>query len=630
MHVAWGQWASRLYCMSQKSWHNAIRFAATVYLGGLAAGVLTRHEEVVPWATWLQNLAVWSAACFLIPGKVTAKPSVKRAVFVLIPLIQAGCIGSLANKIVLWPVGALFLFWALEWLAWLFRMVRSSTLARELDVYPGLAIGILVWVWLGGWFTAELFLKLPLWLTVLPLLVSSVFATRIQLIYESADPDALDTMPSRRGRWWSVPGQDTREALALTMSLLILGFISGNYWDEVWQRPLCKLVGWERAQGTGMYPLALLLGTLPLLIGNHPVRTSGWLPYVFWCLVVTQLWLSGTPPETNTVPAWLLQSACCCGMVAAASRLLALCHPDTRFRWLSLASLALVGGISWGHWQNGSERGLAGYIWSVILALSALAVHLYWLREWLELTAAPLAWLVYRIRHAGPGRRLIPWRGPLIVIANHAAWLDPFWLGKVIPRRLTPMMTSDFYDLPGLYWLMRYVLRVIRVEEAHARQQVPELEEAIARLDAGECLVIFPEGRLRREEGRLLAHFQRGVWLILQNRPGTPVVPCWIEGNWGSYFSWKDGPPMRNKPFDWGRTITVVLGEPMTVPASLLTDHRDARRYLEQAVLNLRELLVSQQQPEAATSGQSTVSPHTQPPAAESPPAPQDGDTDNR
>ncbi|GBD37700.1 hypothetical protein HRbin36_02836 [bacterium HR36] len=173
-------------------------------------------------------------------------------------------------------------------------------------------------------------------------------------------------------------------------------------------------------------------------------------------------------------------------------------------------------------------------------------------------------------------------------MANHAAWLDPFWLGKVIPRRLTPMMTSDFYDLPGLYWLMRYVLRVIRVEEAHARREAPELQEAVARLDAGECLVIFPEGRLRRDENRPLSPFQRGIWVILQQRPQTPVVPCWIEGNWGSFFSWKNGPPMKNKSFDWCRQITVVIGEPTRVPAEILADHRATRRYLEQAVLSLR------------------------------------------
>jgi 1-acyl-sn-glycerol-3-phosphate acyltransferase len=146
------------------------------------------------------------------------------------------------------------------------------------------------------------------------------------------------------------------------------------------------------------------------------------------------------------------------------------------------------------------------------------------------------AFFLYRIRHGGPGRAWIPWRGPLLVIANHAAWFDPLWLGKVIPRRLTPMMTSHFYDLPALYWLMRYVLRVIRVEEVHARREAPELDEAVKRLASGECVVIFPEGRLRREEDRMLAPFQRGVWYILQKSPDTPVVPCWIEGKLGKLF----------------------------------------------------------------------------------------------
>jgi 1-acyl-sn-glycerol-3-phosphate acyltransferase len=268
----------------------------------------------------------------------------------------------------------------------------------------------------------------------------------------------------------------------------------------------------------------------------------------------------------------------------------AICPPASFAGWAGLASL--VAGLAFVGVGQGPEWVVASNTWPGWLMLGlGVAAQVYWLREWLELTAALPAFFLYRIRHGGPGRAWIPWRGPLLVIANHAAWFDPLWLGKVIPRRLTPMMTSDFYDLPGLYWLMRYVLRVIRVEEAHARREAPELDEAVKRLASGECVVIFPEGRLRREEDRMLAPFQRGIWYILQKSPDTPVVPCWIEGNWGSYFSWKDGPPMKNKPFDWCRRITIVVGYPRVLSGEVLADHRTTRRFLEQLVLEQRQYL---------------------------------------
>ena len=61
--------------------------------------------------------------------------------------------------------------------------------------------------------------------------------------------------------------------------------------------------------------------------------------------------------------------------------------------------------------------------------------------------------------------------GPLLVVANHAAWLDTLWLAKVLPRRLTPMMTSVFYDLPGMRFLMRHVAGAIRVQASTFRRE---------------------------------------------------------------------------------------------------------------------------------------------------------------
>jgi 1-acyl-sn-glycerol-3-phosphate acyltransferase len=219
------------------------------------------------------------------------------------------------------------------------------------------------------------------------------------------------------------------------------------------------------------------------------------------------------------------------------------------------------------------------------------------LREVFELSLAILLLPLYRFRLLGPGVGHFPLRGPVIVVANHVAWMDPLWLGKVIPQKLTPLMASKFYDLPILRWLMTRVVRAIRVAESTYRQDAPELEEAVARLDAGECVVLFPEGSLRRDEEKLLRPFRQGVWRILQQRPQTPVVACWIEGGWGSYFSHRNGPPGRGKPFDWFRRITIVMGQPEVLPADLLADQRKTRHYLTDQVRELRHHLPAEKAP---------------------------------
>lgn len=186
----------------------------------------------------------------------------------------------------------------------------------------------------------------------------------------------------------------------------------------------------------------------------------------------------------------------------------------------------------------------------------------------------------YAIRGVGPGVVAFPTRGPVLVIANHAAYIDPAFLAKDIPRPLTAMMTQNFFDKPILRQLMTYVYDTIRVREVAVRKEAPELGEAVAALNAGKCVVIFPEGYLRRTEAVPLRRFGRGVWQILRDRPETLVVACWIEGGWGSYFSFKDGPPMVNKRWRFRQPIRVGMSVPFTVPAEILADHLATRLYL--------------------------------------------------
>ncbi len=153
------------------------------------------------------------------------------------------------------------------------------------------------------------------------------------------------------------------------------------------------------------------------------------------------------------------------------------------------------------------------------------------------------------------------------------------------------MMTSVFYDKPILRWLMVSVVHAIRVEASEFRREAPELRQAVVALDRGECVVVFPEGRMRRRDDQLLHRFGQGIWLILRERPNTPVVPCWIEGGWGSYFSYRGGPPTRNKRFDRWRRIDVAVSEPRVIEPAVLEDHRATRAHLMQACLGARQHL---------------------------------------
>lgn len=254
---------------------------------------------------------------------------------------------------------------------------------------------------------------------------------------------------------------------------------------------------------------------------------------------------------------------------------------------IAAMSFTLFALAQWAGWDPAAQLVLVAAL-AAVLALSS-----WWFlrREVIELLMEGVFLAMYRIRAHGPGRASVPLRGPVLVVANHACWMDPMLLGKVVPRTVIPMMTSNFFDLPGIRWLMVHLARAIRVEASTFRREVPELDEAIRRLDEGRCVVIFPEGGMRRKEEMPLRHFGQGVWRILRDRPQTPVVVCWIEGNWGSYFSYKNGPPTKNKKLDLRRRIDIVMGEPHTLSPELLEDHQATRGRLMRECLALREIL---------------------------------------
>jgi 1-acyl-sn-glycerol-3-phosphate acyltransferase len=255
---------------------------------------------------------------------------------------------------------------------------------------------------------------------------------------------------------------------------------------------------------------------------------------------------------------------------------------DAVFAVLTLLPFALIenGVLAPPRWWCGVLAAAFGL--ATVVAWSLLAVPT------LELFIEFLFWPMYDIRAHGPGADRIPRRGPVLIIANHSTYADPFLLSKVAPRKVTPLMTSVFYDLPVIRWLMVHAVGAIRVQKGAFRREAPELREAVARLRGGGCVLLFPEGILRRKEEQILMPFGQGVWHILRELPQTPVVVCWIEGGWGSFASYRGGPPMKHKSLDWRRRIDIAVSEPRVLDAAVLADHRTARAALRRTCLECR------------------------------------------
>ncbi len=392
-----------------------------------------------------------------------------------------------------------------------------------------------------------------------------------------ADPSARSTLAALAG---------LRGIAVATMGALIAATLNGGGQT------------FEQLQEVGAWTIAgVAAGSLLAGVQRHPRRALGLVP-----VGATGLLVGLVIAATGSVPSPLL-----CAVLGAMGGLVnvplatayqASLPADARGNGMAVRNLAdyvAMAATSLLMFSLAYHKVLDpwGQLW-LLAGMAAVATVVSWralfrhfMEQVLELLLSPL----YRVRARGPGLEHFPTRGPLLVVANHSAWFDPLWLGKVLPRRIVPMMTSVFYDMPGLRWLMRYVIEAIRVQASRYRREAPELKEAIAALDRGDCVVLFPEGFMRRYAEKPLRQFGQGIWHILKERPQTPVIVCWIEGGWGSYCSYYNGPPTKNKRLDFWRRIEIAVGPPRLIDPALLEDQRATRAHLMALCIDARRYL---------------------------------------
>ena len=183
---------------------------------------------------------------------------------------------------------------------------------------------------------------------------------------------------------------------------------------------------------------------------------------------------------------------------------------------------------------------------------------------WVHHAARLYARLCYRIRFTGAER--FPESGPAVIIANHVSYVDPVLIAAACPRPIRFVMHAPYFHLPVLHLFFRAVgaipISSAKKNPGVLRRAMREIETA---LDSGELVCIFPEGRLTRD-GRI-GRFLPGVDRIVHRNP-VPVVPVAISGMWGSFSSYRSGPPLKKPPRRLRAQVAVAVAAPVAPSAA--------------------------------------------------------------
>src|SRR5262245_29590120 len=122
------------------------------------------------------------------------------------------------------------------------------------------------------------------------------------------------------------------------------------------------------------------------------------------------------------------------------------------------------------------------------------------------------------------GTRHIPPAGPLLIIPNHVTYADPVLVSIPVRRPVYYMAWNALFKVPGLAWLIRrHRAFPVEIESTDPRAT----REAMRLLQAGEAVMIFPEGG-RSPDGRL-QRFKPGAFRLACTL-GVPVLPVTIAG----------------------------------------------------------------------------------------------------
>ncbi|MEO0575829.1 MAG: lysophospholipid acyltransferase family protein [Pseudomonadota bacterium] len=117
--------------------------------------------------------------------------------------------------------------------------------------------------------------------------------------------------------------------------------------------------------------------------------------------------------------------------------------------------------------------------------------------------------------------------GPVIVVANHASYLDGILMTAVLPPRFSFVIKSEMSRVPLAGFLLRRIDSFFVDRGTKSARSTGQARQIITAARDGRALGFFPEGTFRHEAG--LLKFYNGAFSAAL-AGNMPIVPCAITG----------------------------------------------------------------------------------------------------
>lgn len=173
--------------------------------------------------------------------------------------------------------------------------------------------------------------------------------------------------------------------------------------------------------------------------------------------------------------------------------------------------------------------------------------------------------MVYHVRAIHPER--VPAGGGVLMLSNHVSYMDALILAAACPRPLRFVMWDALYHVWWMNGFLRYV-GTVPISATRAKDAVRTVATA---LKEGGVVCLFPEGEITRHG--MMNELRKGFELMAR-QGHAKVMPVWLDGLYGSIFSFQGGGFFKKRPRQFRYPVTVRFGEPVEAKAGDATSIR--------------------------------------------------------
>jgi 1-acyl-sn-glycerol-3-phosphate acyltransferase len=159
---------------------------------------------------------------------------------------------------------------------------------------------------------------------------------------------------------------------------------------------------------------------------------------------------------------------------------------------------------------------------------------------------------VYRARIRG--QENVPTEGGYVLAPSHRSMMDIPFAAWLTPRRIRYMGKESLFEVPLLGSIFKTLGGFPVARDGTDRKA---LREAIAMLQAGEPMLVFPEGT--RQHGPKIQPLEPGA-AYLSMRAGVPIVPIGMAGT-------EEILRTHSRHIPTFHHVAVVIGTPLVPPA---------------------------------------------------------------